>query len=151
MLLVSHDRAFLDNVVTSCLVFEGKGTVREYVGGYADWLRQGGRIEMLAEWGDDTEAQVAEPEPVIKQTAPAAAAPTKVKLSYKLQRELDELPALLEKLEKELDALQQQVSDPDFYQLPHEQTAPVLAAFEAKQLELDQALERWAELEEMGG
>ena len=151
VLLVSHDRAFLDNVVTSCLVFEGKGNVREYVGGYADWLRQGGRIEMLAEWGDDAEPQVAEPAPVVEAPKAAEAAPAKVKLSYKQQRELDALPGVLEKLEAELENLQQQVADPQFYQLPHDQTAPVLAALENKQEELDQSLERWAELEEMAG
>lgn len=151
VLLVSHDRAFLDNVVTSSLVFEGGGNVREYVGGYADWLRQGGRVEMLAEWGDDVETPAQQPGPLVEAAPPAAATPTKVKLSYKMQRELDELPALLEKLETELQALQDQVSDADFYQLPHEQTAPVLAALENKQAELDKALERWAELEEMAG
>ena len=151
VLLVSHDRAFLDNVVTSSLVFEGRGRVREYVGGYADWLRQGGKIEMLAEWGADAEAQLAEPEPVVEAPTPAEPAPAKVKLSYKLQRELDALPGVLEKLEAELESLQQQVADPDFYQLPHEQTAPVLAELESKQAELDQAIERWAELEEMAG
>src|SRR5690606_31488587 len=151
VLLVSHDRAFLDNVVTSSLVFEGHGNVREYVGGYADWLRQGGKVELLAEWGDDVVEPAAaahEPEPEPAKAAPSA---TKAKLSYKLQRELDALPALLEKLEAELEALQQQVSDPDFYLQPHEQTAPVLAALDAKQAELDQALERWAELEDMQG
>ena len=151
VLLVSHDRAFLDNVVTSSLVFEGHGNVREYVGGYADWLRQGGKVELLAEWGDDVvepvESAGIEPEP-----AKAAPSPTpKAKLSYKLQRELDALPALLEKLEAELEALQQQVNDPEFYLQPHEQTAPVLASMESKQSELDQALERWAELEDMEG
>ncbi len=151
VLLVSHDRAFLDNVVTSSLVFEGHGNVREYVGGYADWLRQGGKVELLAEWGDDVVEPAGaahEPEPEPAKAAPSA---TKAKLSYKLQRELDALPALLEKLEAELEALQQQVSDPDFYLQPHEQTAPVLAALDAKQAELDQALERWAELEDMQG
>ncbi|WP_285275294.1 ATP-binding cassette domain-containing protein [Halopseudomonas bauzanensis] len=151
VLLVSHDRAFLDNVVTSSLVFEGHGNVREYVGGYADWLRQGGKVELLAEWGDDVvepvESAGIEPEP-----AKAAPSPTpKAKLSYKLQRELDALPALLEKLEAELEALQQQVNDPEFYLQPHEQTAPVLESMESKQSELDQALERWAELEDMEG
>ncbi len=147
VLLVSHDRAFLDNVVTSSLVFEGNGNVREYVGGYADWLRQGGKIESLAEWGTPEldAAAAATPEPV---AAPEPAA-AKAKLSYKLQRELDELPALLEKLEAELEAIQQQVSDPEFYLQPHEQTAPVVAALEGKQAELDQALERWAELDDM--
>ncbi|MEE3157039.1 MAG: ABC transporter ATP-binding protein, partial [Pseudomonadota bacterium] len=149
VLIVSHDRAFLDNVVTSSLVFEGKGRVREYVGGYADWLRQGGSVDQLAEWGEKAQAQTAtavEPEPA---PAPAAAAPaSKPKLSYKLQRELDALPALLEKLEAELDALQAQVGDPAFYHQPHDVTAPVLAAVEAKQGELDAAMERWAELED---
>src|SRR5690606_18833656 len=112
VLLVSHDRAFLDNVVTSSLVFEGKGNVREYVGGYADWLRQGGRVEMLAEWGGEDEASAApEPQPAADAPKPAAAQP-KPKLSYKLQRELEALPALLEQLEAELESLQQQVSDP---------------------------------------
>ena len=151
VLLVSHDRAFLDNVVTSSLVFEGHGNVREYVGGYADWLRQGGKVELLAEWGDDVvepvESAGVEPEPAKAAPAPAP----KAKLSYKLQRELDALPALLEKLEAELEALQQQVNDPEFYLQPHEQTAPVLASMESKQSELDQALERWAELEDMEG
>ena len=151
VLLVSHDRAFLDNVVTSSLVFEGHGNVREYVGGYADWLRQGGKVELLAEWGDDVvepvESAGVEPEPTKAAPAPAP----KAKLSYKLQRELDALPALLEKLEAELEALQQQVNDPEFYLQPHEHTAPVLAALESKQGELDQALERWAELEDMEG
>lgn len=149
VLLVSHDRAFLDNVVTSSLVFEGHGNVREYVGGYADWLRQGGRIEMLAERGGEEDSQ-----PVKSGSETVAVKPTqptqkKVKLSFKLQRELDALPALLETLEAELTDLQQQVSAPQFYQLPPEQTTPVLAAMESKQMELDQALERWAELEDM--
>ena len=151
VLLVSHDRAFLDNVVTSSLVFEGQGNVREYVGGYADWLRQGGRVEMLAEWGTESASEPEVATPVAEPAKPAQAAPSKPKLSYKLQRELEALPAVLEKLEAELQGLQQQASDPEFYQLPHEQTALVLAALESKQAELDEALERWAELEEMAG
>ncbi|QIB52464.1 ATP-binding cassette domain-containing protein [Pseudomonas sp. OIL-1] len=153
VLIVSHDRVFLDNVVTSSLVFEGKGKVREYVGGYADWLRQGGKIEALAEWGDDAATQAAmeaeqefAPAPV-QATAPAQ----KPKLSYKLQRELAALPELLERLESELEAIQQQVNAPDFYQQPHEQTAPVIDALAAKQAELDGALERWAELDDLQG
>ena len=155
VLLVSHDRAFLDNVVTSSLVFEGHGNVREYVGGYADWLRQGGKVEMLAEWDSNAMAPdtpTAPVEPAAKTAdVPAAPAPVKVKLSYKLQRELDGLPALMEKLEAELAVLQGKVNDPGFYQQSIEQTTPVLAAMEAKQAELDQAMERWAELEEAAG
>ncbi|AQZ95587.1 ATP-binding cassette domain-containing protein [Halopseudomonas phragmitis] len=151
VLLVSHDRAFLDNVVTSTLVFEGHGRVREYVGGFADWLRQGGNIELLAERMtlDKTTEPAAEPAPaVVASSAPVPAAP-KAKLSYKLQRELDALPALLEKLEGELEALQAQLNDPNFYSRPHEETALVLEQVAAKQGELDQAMERWAELEDM--
>lgn len=122
VLLVSHDRAFLDNVVTSSLVFEGHGNVREYVGGYADWLRQGGKIESLAEWGTDVSEDIAT-EPENAPPAPAAEPAPKAKLSYKLQRELDGIPALLEKLEAELEDLQKQVNDPEFYARPHDQTA----------------------------
>lgn len=150
VLLVSHDRAFLDNVVTSSLVFEGHGNVREYVGGYADWLRQGGKIESLAEWGTDVSEDIAT-EPENAPPAPAAEPAPKAKLSYKLQRELDGIPALLEKLEAELEDLQKQVNDPEFYARPHDQTAPVIESMTAKQAELDKVLERWAELEEMQG
>lgn len=156
VLIVSHDRAFLDNVVTSSLVFEGHGNVREYVGGYADWLRQGGKIEMLAEWDSKAVAgdAPAEASPAVAPTPapqPAAAAPAKVKLSYKIQRELDGLPAVMEKLEAELAALQAKVSDPAFYQQSIEKTTSVLDAMAAKQAELDKAMERWAELEDMAG
>ena len=156
VLIVSHDRAFLDNVVTSSLVFEGHGNVREYVGGYADWLRQGGKIEMLAEWDSkavagDTPAEAAPAAAPAPAPQPVAAAPAKVKLSYKIQRELDGLPAVMEKLEAELAALQAKVSDPAFYQQSIEKTTSVLDAMEAKQAELDKAMERWAELEDMAG
>ncbi|WP_150298981.1 ATP-binding cassette domain-containing protein [Pseudomonas profundi] len=153
VLIVSHDRVFLDNVVTSSLVFEGNGKVREYVGGYADWLRQGGKIEALAEWGDDAATQAAmEAEQEVAPAPVQATAPAqKPKLSYKLQRELDAFPELLERLESELEAIQQQVNAPDFYQQPHEQTAPVIDALAAKQAELDGALERWAELDDLQG
>jgi ATP-binding cassette subfamily F protein uup len=156
VLIVSHDRAFLDNVVTSSLVFEGHGNVREYVGGYADWLRQGGKIEMLAEWDSkamaaDTPAEAAPAVAPTPAAEPAAAAPAKVKLSYKIQRELDGLPAVMEKLEAELAALQAKVNDPGFYQQSIEKTTSVLDAMAAKQAELDKAMERWAELEDMAG
>lgn len=157
VLLVSHDRAFLDNVVTSSLVFEGQGNVREYVGGYADWLRQGGRVESLAEWGSDVQSHTVEaiPEaveqPVAASSTAAEPSTPKTKLSYKLQRELDALPALLERLEAELQAVQDQVNAPGFYLQSHEHTAPVLDALASKQAELDAALERWAELEDLQG
>ena len=151
VLMVSHDRAFLDNVVTSTLVFQGGGEVREYVGGYQDWLRQGGSPRLLgvadsaAQAKEAGKAQGAAPAPA---PAPAEAAPAKKKLSYKLQRELEALPGKIDEAEKAIEALQADISDPAFYQQAPEATAAALARLEALQLELDGLLERWAELEE---
>jgi ATP-binding cassette subfamily F protein uup len=151
VLMVSHDRAFLDNVVTSTLVFEGKGLVREYVGGYQDWLRQGGSPRLLGVAGMKADSRSEMPNTQsIPEEAPkvAAQASAKRKLSYKEQRELDALPAQIEAAESELANLQSQISDPAFYQQPLEATRVVVERFDALQLELDQLLERWAELEE---
>lgn len=151
VLMVSHDRAFLDNVVTSTLVFEGAGRVQEYVGGYHDWLRQGGSPRLLGVQTreDGKSAQPASksgPAPVATPVA-ATAAPAKRKLSYKEQRELDALPAAIETAEIELEALQTAIADPGFYQLPAEVSRGKLARMEALQAELDRLIERWAELE----
>jgi ATP-binding cassette subfamily F protein uup len=149
VLMVSHDRAFLDNVVTSTLVFQGGGEVREYVGGYQDWLRQGGSPRLLgvAESGgeakDAKKAQQAPVAPVVAEVAPA-----KKKLSYKLQRELEALPGQIDEAEKAIEALQAEISDPAFYQQAADKTAAVLSRLETLQAELDGLLERWAELEE---
>jgi ATP-binding cassette subfamily F protein uup len=150
VLMVSHDRAFLDNVVTSTLVFEGEGLVREYVGGYQDWLRQGGSPRLLgvgeskagkAELGSAVVA------PVVEAKAEAVAPAAKKKLSYKLQRELEAMPGQIDALEAQIAALQEQIGDPAFYQQPAEKTAEVLARLQSLQQELDQLVERWAELE----
>lgn len=149
VLMVSHDRAFLDNVVTSTLVFEGEGRVREYVGGYQDWLRQGGSPRLLGvQTREDSKPAPAKAEPV-PAAAPVAAAvaPAKRKLSYKEQRELDALPGAIETAEIELEALQTAIADPGFYQLPNEVTQAKLARMDALQAELDRLIERWAELE----
>ncbi|PVZ20348.1 MULTISPECIES: ATP-binding cassette domain-containing protein [unclassified Pseudomonas] len=151
VLMVSHDRAFLDNVVTSTLVFEGDGVVREYVGGYQDWLRQGGSPRLLGVKENKSgkpelnSAVVSAPsEPAV---AAAAESVNKKKLSYKLQRELDALPGQIEAQEQKLEALQQQVSAPTFYQRPAAETTAVLAQLEQLQAELDTLVERWAELD----
>lgn len=146
VLMVSHDRAFLDNVVTSTLVFEGDGRVREYVGGYQDWLRQGGSPQLLG-------GEAATSEPVVAKTPPAAPpmdneAPRKPKLSYKLQLELDGIPEKIDALEGRLAGLNQQIQAPGFYGLPTAQTAPVLAELASAQAELDALLARWTELED---
>ncbi len=146
VLMVSHDRAFLDNVVTSTLVFEGNGVVREYVGGYQDWLRQGGSPRLL---GVAETKETKTEAPASKPAAPVAeAAPAKKKLSYKIQRELEALPGKIDAVEKSIAALQAEIAQPAFYQQTAEHTGETLARLEALQKELDELLERWAELED---
>ncbi len=146
VLMVSHDRVFLDNVVTSTLVFEGGGVVREYVGGYQDWLRQGGSPRLLgvAEAKDEK----AETPPSKPATSNTEAAPAKKKLSYKVQRELEALPGKIDAVEKTIAALQAEIAAPTFYQQTPERTGETMARLEKQQKELDELLERWAELEE---
>ncbi|WP_205340618.1 ATP-binding cassette domain-containing protein [Denitrificimonas caeni] len=151
VLIVSHDRAFLDNVVTSTLVFDGSGKVREYVGGFDDWLRQGGSIRLLGA-ADEMEAPVqaaavADVEQMSPPIAVVDSAEPKKKLSYKLQRELDAIPGQIEGLETELTQLHAQVSQADFYQQPIETTEAVLAQITTVQEQLDALIERWAELD----
>ncbi|WP_249977693.1 ATP-binding cassette domain-containing protein [Vreelandella olivaria] len=151
LLLVSHDRTFMDNVVTSMLAFEGQGCVREYVGGYTDWIRQGGKLPP-APW-EGAARQQTEPTsaPAEKSPESAPAEPTKkaVKLSYKLQRELDALPAEIERLESEVETLEQEMGDPAFYQQEAGVVTSRLQALEKVQKTLDEAMERWMELEAM--
>ena len=140
LILVSHDRAFLDNVVTSCLVMEGDGRVGEYVGGYSDWLRQkrSDARAMPASAGKSPEKTKAEP---------VSASPPKRKLSYKDQRELEQLPARIETLENQLAVMTSQMHEPAFYQ----QAATAISAhnqqFAAMQAELETAYARWETLE----
>lgn len=155
VLMVSHDRAFLDNVVTSTLVFEGEGKVREYVGGYEDWIRQGGSPKLLGvteSKGGKSELNSAVVEKVAVEVAPEPVAPvmadsSKKKLSYKLQRELEMLPGQIDALEQKMAVLQEEVNAPGFYQRPIGETSDVLAKLETLQAELDVLVERWAELE----
>jgi ATP-binding cassette subfamily F protein uup len=140
LLLVSHDRAFLDNVVTSSLVFEGEGHIGEYVGGYSDWLRQ------------RKTAEEAKSKPAAKVNTEKTPAPTMKdekprKLSYKDQRELEALPAKIEALETEQNELQAQVSQPEFYQQEGEKISAVLTRLEEVEGELEHCFERWEILE----
>jgi ABC transport system ATP-binding/permease protein len=145
LILVSHDREFLDNVVTSCLVFEGEGQVNEYVGGYSDWLRQrGSRITAARR----TElAAVAAPPASAAPAATASATAPKKKLSYKDQRELEQLPLKIEQLEAKLAELGLRMADPGFYQRPAGEVAAAGAELARLQAELDAAYARWAELD----
>jgi ATP-binding cassette subfamily F protein uup len=140
--LVSHDRTFLDNVVTQVIVAEGEGRWREFVGGYSDWERV----------RDTVSEASAKPAKAAATAAPAAsadvAAPAKQKkLSYKEQRELDELPQQIATLENEQTALTLQLSDPDFYKKNAAEARRVQARIEEIEAELLRALERWAAIE----
>ncbi len=144
LLLVSHDRAFLNSVVTSTLVFEGEGRVAEYVGGYDDWLRQRPAAERT----------VAKPHKAATIAAPAVEKKEtkKAKLSYKEKRELEQLPDRIAELEAEQDTLQQQMADPGFYQQQSgEAIAQATERLEQLGSELEQAYERWEELAQLEG
>jgi ATP-binding cassette subfamily F protein uup len=136
LLLVSHDRVFLDHVVSSTIAFEGDGRATEYVGGYEDWLRQR-QVTPAA----DRDARFDPKVPV------TALAPASRKLSYKEQRELEALPATIAKLEAEQAALHARVGGPEFYRNGTEAIAVALARVEAVDAELLSALARWDELE----
>ncbi len=139
LLLVSHDRAFLNNVVTSSLVFESDGSsethLREYVGGYDDWLRQRPKIEVAA--------------PPKTATKPASSAAKPRKLSWKEARELEELPSRLENMEARQIELAAQLSEPDFYRGDGSRAASVTAELAQLEGELTQAYARWEELLEI--
>jgi len=142
LLLVSHDRDFLDNVVTSTLALEGGGRVGEYVGGYSDWLRQRtgqGSNAVAVESAGRTDAKTNSPV--------AAVVPAKRKLSYKDSRELQELPARIETLEARIAALGAAMQAPDFYQQDSARIVARNNELSALQLELDAAYARWAELD----
>jgi ATP-binding cassette subfamily F protein uup len=141
LLLVSHDREFLDNVVSSTLVLEGNGQIGEYVGGYSDWLRQ--RPAAAAELA----AAVAKPGLVRNEPTPAAPAAPKRKLSFKDARELEQLPARIETLENDIAARSAAMNEPSFFQ---QDSATIIKANEALakvQTELDAAYARWTELD----
>lgn len=146
VLLVSHDRSFLDNVVTSTLAFEGQGRVREYVGGYNDWLRQRPEQTALSKGKPQAKAADSKPEAV---AIPEPAAKNKKKLSYKLQRELDGLPALMEEAEQALESLQEDTAAANFYQQDHQVVTDKLAALQAQEQKIEELMERWVELEAM--
>ncbi|EHD0107834.1 ABC transporter ATP-binding protein [Vibrio parahaemolyticus] len=146
LLLVSHDREFVDNTVTTSWIFEGDGVIEEFVGGYHDAKQQ--RDQALAV--RFSTGKPAKKEKVVEET-PKTTQPknNSKKLSYKLQRELEALPAKLEQLESDIETLQEQVNDPEFFAKPVEQTQPVLEQLAALEQELEIAFERWEELEAM--
>ena len=152
VLLVSHDRAFLNNIVSSVIAFEGRGNVLEYIGGYDDWLRQGGKwTEADMPEGNDDEVLTASSIAATIETLPVSAPlqPKSKKLSYKLQKEFDELPQKIEHLESELNKLHMDVADSSFYAQAAADVDTKLQYLAAIQQKLDACFERWAELEDM--
>ena len=138
LLLVSHDRAFLNNVVTSTLVFEGEGEINEYVGGYDDWIRQR-KVETAA---------VEKSKPVNKPAPTPKTEANKKKLSYKEKQELEALPKQIEALEAEQEQLHQQLADPEFYRTGGDAVTTKTDRLKAVETELEQAYSRWEELED---
>ncbi|QHH98232.1 ATP-binding cassette domain-containing protein [Acinetobacter dispersus] len=140
LLLISHDRAFMDNVVTSTWVFDGKGNIDEYIGGYQDYLEQRPDQKVVDQKSDVKKAQA---------KAEAAAAPKKVKLSYKDQRELEQLPAEIEKLETEQAELSEKLADGSWF--VSDANAATAASQRLAEIEevLLEKLERWDILENM--
>ncbi|MEW5967182.1 MAG: ATP-binding cassette domain-containing protein [Pseudomonadota bacterium] len=139
VIIVSHDRAFLDNVVTQSIVFEGEGRLTEIVGGYADWQA----------WRQRRAAETAKPgaKPASARPTPAAQLPAKSRLSYKEARELEGLPARIAALEAEQAGIAAKLSDPALYQTDPQAATTLQARTEAIEAELLDALARWEALE----
>lgn len=150
VLLVSHDREFVDNVVNSSFMFEGNGSIKEFIGGYSDvkqWYDEREKAEKQAEQqrvknetNSQTDSRNAKSSTSTKKTK---------KLSYKDQRELDALPEKIEQLETDLAVLQETVNSPDFFKQNNESTAKTLAELEEVETELSHCYTRWDELESM--
>jgi len=148
LLLVSHDRAFLDNVVTSTLVLEANGRVGEYVGGYSDWVRQRATLEEAAKPPNrpaNAEARPGSSSGV--QVAAGQGSKSSTKIGYKERRELESLPGRIEALEAELAQLQAQLADPGFYKKAGSEVAGTRASLARVQSELETSYKRWTELE----
>jgi ATP-binding cassette subfamily F protein uup len=132
IILVSHDRAFLNNVVTSTLVFEGNGTINQYVGGYDDWLRQ---------------RKIEQPATVTATAVPDKPKPAAKKLSYKDQRELDNLPGQIEDMETKIEEISVHMSQPDFYKSERAQIEKIEKQLAELQQQLSHSYERWEQLD----
>ena len=154
VILVSHDRHFLDRIVTSTIAFEGNGAVKEYVGGYSDWVRQGGKFvdpdvtKTSAKIRSQTDEVSVAAE--VDVQAPAKNAPAKPKkLSYKLQRELEALPGTIDQLESEQAELTATTNTPAFYQQEQAIVNETLNRLTEVNQELEHAYQRWDELESL--
>ncbi len=145
VLLVSHDREFLNNVVTSTFAFEDDGHVREYNGGYDDWLRQRGASKQAARAAAQ-QPTAAVPEVKPEPTPALKSVPTR-KLSFKEQRELEALPGLIDELETEIAKLQAEMASPGFYQRPKAELSTAGTRLAELEAELATAFKKWTELD----
>jgi len=141
LIVVSHDREFLDNVVTSTIVFEEDGRIQEYVGGYSDWVRQGKQLAVT-----DSPYEVAKRK---REAAERRKHRQPTKLSYKDQRELDTLPVEIGNLEAAIAGLQQLVAEPGFYAQDSDTVQTKLRELADAEMLLEQRVERWGELESL--
>lgn len=155
VIVISHDREFLDNVVTETIFLDGSGQAREYVGGYSDWRRQGGRFPSEASGNrpdkQDKRTKSSAPEKKPESSAKPVAESTKskpAKLSYKLKLELEELPGKIDALEQDVERLQSKISAEDFYSGPPEEVSATLDELADTEARLEKVIERWMELEE---
>jgi len=142
VLLVSHDREFVDNTVTECWIFEGEGRIGQYVGGYHDARGQqaSSAISRASVTKKESDVAVAKAETVKRASG---------KLSYNMQRELDQMPQRMEELEAAVAGLQTQVSDASFFNQPHDVTQSVLENLANAEKALEEAFERWEYLESL--
>ncbi len=156
ILLVSHDRLFLEHIVTSTLAFEGNGRITEYVGGYEDFLRQSGSVIRdpapespgTSRHNRESGSSALDNATSIGPGIPHSGSRQRKKLSFNESRELESLPTRIESLESEQSRLRTEAASPDFYKEPAERIRAVLARIDAIAPELDAALARWIELEE---
>lgn len=150
LLIVSHDRQFIDNTATECYIFEGDGVLNKYVGGFFDAKQQ--QANYFAQKAEQNAEKQKKIEPKKEESAVENKAvsnkPKSVKLSYKEQRELEQLPQLLEDLEEKITALQTEIGDPNFFQQSHDITDAKLKVLADAEAELETAFMRWEELEE---
>ena len=149
LLIVSHDRQFIDNTATECYLFEGEGRLNKYVGGFFDAKQQ--QANFWASKAVEEQAKTKKTEALKEENAvknDRTSKPKSVKLSYKEQRELEQLPQLLEELETKITALQAEIADPAFFQQAHDITDAKLKALADTEAELETAFLRWEELEE---
>ena len=151
VLLVSHDRQFVDNVVTQCWFFEEQGRIGIYAGGYTDALQQQQQAKPVSVQVTSSKSNESAKSDTNKTNSsdltPEQATKKKVKLSYNEQRELAQLPNKIEELETAIADLQAQIGHSDFFNQPHEVTSPILQSLADKEAELEVVFERWEQLE----